>query len=103
MIVLVLVTALALRGIAASASVDLIVLAIEMLVVVALAVTIFAKGGPGLHGLQPFNPSRARGVRAGHADRLATAGNLGAASSSETAARWARRLPGGSASALEAV
>ena len=56
-IVLVVVAGLAFRGIAASASLDLIVLAIEMLVVVALAVTIFAKGGPGLHGLQPFNPS----------------------------------------------
>lgn len=48
---------IAFRGIATSASIDLIVLAIEMLVIVALAVTILGKGGPGLGGLQPFNPA----------------------------------------------
>jgi amino acid transporter len=56
-IVLAVVALVAFRGIATSASVDLVVLAIEMLVIVALAVTILGTGGPGLHGLQPFNPS----------------------------------------------
>ncbi|HEY1689949.1 MAG TPA: APC family permease [Solirubrobacteraceae bacterium] len=56
-IVLGIVVLLAYRGIAASAAVDLIVLAVEMLVIVGLAVTILAKGGPGLHGLEPFNPA----------------------------------------------
>jgi amino acid transporter len=56
-IVLALVAIVAFRGIATSATIDLIVLAIEMLVIVALAVTILGTGGPGLHGLQPFNPS----------------------------------------------
>jgi amino acid transporter len=51
------VVLLAYRGIAASAAVDMIVLAIEMLIILALAVTIFAKGGPGLGGLHPFNPA----------------------------------------------
>jgi amino acid transporter len=48
---------LAYRGIAASATVDLVVLAIEMLIILALAVTILGKGGPGLGGLKPFDPS----------------------------------------------
>lgn len=56
-VVLAIVALVAFRGIATSAAVDLIVLAIEMLVIVALAVTILGTGGPGLHGLQPFNPS----------------------------------------------
>lgn len=56
-IVLGIVALIAFRGIATSAAVDLIVLVIEMLVIVALAVTILGKGGPGLHGLAPFNPS----------------------------------------------
>jgi amino acid transporter len=56
-IVLAIVALVAFRGIATSAAVDLIVLAIEMLVIVALAVTILGTGGPGLHGLNPFNPS----------------------------------------------
>lgn len=56
-VVLGIVALLAFRGIATSAAVDLIVLVIEMLVIVALAVTILGKGGPGLGGLQPFNPA----------------------------------------------
>jgi amino acid transporter len=56
-IVLGVVALLAFRGIATSAAVDLIVLAIEILVIVALALTILGKGGPGLGGLQPFNPA----------------------------------------------
>ncbi len=56
-IVLVLVALVAFRGIATSAGIDLVVLVIEMLVILALAVTILGTGGPGLHGLQPFNPS----------------------------------------------
>jgi amino acid transporter len=56
-IVLAICALIAFRGIATSASIDLIVLAIEMLVIVALAITILGKGGPGLGGLQPFNPS----------------------------------------------
>jgi amino acid transporter len=56
-IVLAVVAIVAFRGIATSATIDLVVLAIEMLVIIALAVTILGTGGPGLHGLQPFNPS----------------------------------------------
>jgi amino acid transporter len=56
-IVLGIVALLAFRGIATSAAVDLVVLVIEMLVIAALAVTILGKGGPGLGGLQPFNPA----------------------------------------------
>lgn len=56
-VVLAVVALLAFRGIAASAAVDLIVLTIEMAVIVALALTILAKSGPGLGGLQPFNPA----------------------------------------------
>ncbi len=56
-VVLAAVIFLAFRGIATSASVDLIVLTVEVLVIVALAVTILGTGGPGLHGLAPFNPS----------------------------------------------
>lgn len=55
-ILLIAVVALAYRGIAASATVDLVVLAIEMLVILALAATILVKGGPGLGGLDAFNP-----------------------------------------------
>jgi amino acid transporter len=54
---LVFVCVLAYRGIAASATVDLIVLAIEMIIILALAATILVKGGPGLGGLKPFDPS----------------------------------------------
>jgi amino acid transporter len=56
-IVLLAVAYLAFRGIAASVTVDLVVLVIEMLVIVALAATILVKGGPGLGGLHPFDPS----------------------------------------------
>lgn len=56
-VVLAVVIFLAFRGIATSASVDLIVLTIEVLVIAALAATILGTGGPGLHGLAPFNPS----------------------------------------------
>jgi amino acid transporter len=56
-VALAVIVLLAYRGIATSAAVDLLVLAIEILVIIALAVTILAKGGPGLHGLHPFNPS----------------------------------------------
>jgi len=55
-ILLFAVVTLAYRGIAASASVDLIVLVIEMLVILALAATILVKGGPGASGLSAFNP-----------------------------------------------
>jgi amino acid transporter len=56
-VVLAVVVALAYRGIAASASVDLVVLVIEMLVIVVLAATIVIDGGPGVSGLHAFDPS----------------------------------------------
>lgn len=57
LVVLAVVIFLAYRGISTSASVDLLVLVAEMLVIVALAVTILGTGGPGMHGLEPFNPA----------------------------------------------
>jgi amino acid transporter len=56
-VVLAVVVALAYRGIAASASVDLVVLVIEMLVILVLAATILIDGGPGLSGVEAFNPA----------------------------------------------
>ncbi len=56
-VVLAICALIAYRGIATSAAIDLIVLVIEMLVILALAFTILGKGGPGLGGLQPFNPA----------------------------------------------
>jgi amino acid transporter len=56
-LVMLIIAFLAYEGIRTSALVDLIVLIIEMAVIVAVAITILAKGGPGPLGFAAFNPA----------------------------------------------
>jgi amino acid transporter len=65
-IILALIALLAYEGISTSASVDMVVLAFEMLVITALAVTIFARGGAGPVGGALFNPANTIGHTFGH-------------------------------------
>jgi amino acid transporter len=55
-LVVIFIAILAYEGISTSSSVDLIVLTFELAVIVALAVTILAKGGPGPAGWHLFDP-----------------------------------------------
>jgi amino acid transporter len=60
-VVIAFIALLAYEGIQTSASVDIIVLVVEMVVITAVAVTIFARGGAGPVGGTLFNPANTIG------------------------------------------